>query len=115
MQFLESPNPAHSSAAMTLTQLPGLPDHRVRTCKRACRGVVTERPLVVMASVREPNIFGSSERPCPCLLTSGWTARADALRDLLPLVDLVQRSLQAVRCAAIGPSVPVYRVLRRNA
>jgi hypothetical protein len=61
-----------------------------------------------MASVRGGlNVFGvlgatpALDWPQPYLLT-GAGRRAEPMSDPLPLGDLVQRSLRALRCAAIG-------------
>ncbi|GAA1168759.1 ABC transporter permease subunit [Pseudonocardia alaniniphila] len=82
----------------------------------------TEHPLVVMASVLGGLIvFGVlSAIPAldwlqPYLLTSGWRAGADALRDPLPFGDLVRSSLRALCYIAIGAGLTVHRMLRRDA
>jgi ABC-2 type transport system permease protein len=82
----------------------------------------TEHPLVVLASVLGGLIvFGVvSAIPTldwlqPYLLTSGWTAGADALRDPLPLGGMAESSLRALSYAAIGTGLTVHRMLRRDA
>jgi ABC-2 type transport system permease protein len=83
---------------------------------------VTEHPLVVLASVLGGLIvFGvlsaipALEWLQPYLLTTGWTASADALRDPLPLGGMAESTLHAFCYAAIGGGVAVYRMLRRDA
>jgi ABC-2 type transport system permease protein len=51
----------------------------------------------------------------PYLLTSGWTAGADVLRDPLPWSGLVESSLRALCYAAVGAGLTTYRMLRRDA
>jgi ABC-2 type transport system permease protein len=82
----------------------------------------TEHPLVVLASVLGMVIvFGVlSAIPAldwlrPYLLTSGWTAGADVLRDPMPWHDLVQSSLRALCYVALGGGLTSYRLLRRDA
>ncbi len=81
----------------------------------------TEHPLVVLASVLGMVIvFGVvSAIPAldwlgPYLLTSGWTAGADVLRDPMPWHDLVQSSLRALCYIALGGGLTSYRLLRRD-
>ncbi len=82
----------------------------------------TEHPLVVLASVLGGLIvFGvlsaipSLDWLQPYLLTSGWGAGADALRDPLPLGNLVRSSLRALCYLAVGGGLTTYRMLRRDA
>lgn len=82
----------------------------------------TEHPLVVLASVLGGLIvFGVlSAIPAlswlqPYLLTTGWSAGADVLRDPMPLDGLVESSLRALCYLAIGSGVTVARMLRRDA
>lgn len=82
----------------------------------------TEHPLVVMASVLGGVIvFGvlaaipALDWLQPYLLTSGWMAGADALRDPLPFGGMVQSSLRALCYVAIGGGLTVHRMLRRDA
>jgi ABC-2 type transport system permease protein len=83
---------------------------------------LTEHPLVVLASVLGALIvFGVlSAIPAlnwlqPYLLTSGWTAGADALRDPLPLDGMIESSLRALCYLGIGAGLTTYRMLRRDA
>ncbi|GAA1287945.1 ABC transporter permease subunit [Pseudonocardia aurantiaca] len=83
---------------------------------------VTEHPLVVLASVLGGLIvFGvlgaipTLEWLQPYLLTSGWTAGADALRDPLPLGGMAESTLRALCYLAIGIGFTTYRMLRRDA
>lgn len=83
---------------------------------------VTEHPLVVLAAVIGGLIvFGvltaipALDWLQPYLLTTGWTAGADVLRDPLPLDGLVESTLRALCYAAIGAGLTVYRMLRRDA
>jgi ABC-2 type transport system permease protein len=83
---------------------------------------LTEHPLVVLASVLGGLIvFGvvtavpSLDWLQPYLLTSGWGAGADVLRDPLPLDGLVQSSLRALCYTAVGAGLTTYRMLRRDA
>ncbi|MFC4949531.1 ABC transporter permease subunit [Pseudonocardia sp. GCM10023141] len=83
---------------------------------------VTEHPLVVLASVLGGLIvFGVlSAIPTldwlqPYLLTSGWSAGTDALRDPVPFDGMIQSSLRALCYAAVGGGLTVYRMLRRDA
>jgi ABC-2 type transport system permease protein len=82
----------------------------------------TEHPLVVLASVLGMVIvFGVlSAIPAldwlqPYLLTSGWTAGADVLRDPMPAHGLVQSTLRAACYLALGGGLTTYRMLRRDA
>lgn len=82
----------------------------------------TEHPLIVLAGVLGMVIiFGVlSAIPAldwlqPYLLTSGWTAGADVLRDPLPSHGLVQSSLRALCYLALGGGLTAYRMLRRDA
>jgi ABC-2 type transport system permease protein len=82
----------------------------------------TEHPLVVMASVLGTLIvFGVlSSIPAldwlqPVLLTSGWGAGADVLRDPLPTDGLVTSTLRALCYVAVGGGVVVTRMLTRDA
>ena len=82
----------------------------------------TEHPLVVLASVLGGLIvFGvigaipALEFLQPWLLTSGWAAGADALRDPLPLGGLLESSLRALCYTAAGVGVTTMRMLRRDA
>ena len=70
---------------------------------------VTEHPLVVLAAVLGGLIVFGVLRAIPALdwlqpylLTTGWTAGADALRDPLPLDGLVESSLRALLLPAVG-------------
>jgi len=83
---------------------------------------VTDHPLVVLASVLGGLIvFGvlaaipSLEWLQPWLLSSGWTAGADALRDPLPLGGMIESSLRALCYVAVGAGLTTYRMLRRDA
>lgn len=82
----------------------------------------TEHPLVVLASVLGGLIvFGvlgaipALEWLQPYLLTSGWAAGTDALRDPLPLGGMVESSLRALCYLAVGGGLTVHRMLRRDA
>lgn len=83
---------------------------------------LTEHPLVVLASVLGGLIvFGvlaaipALEWLQPWLLTTGWTAGADALRDPLPLGGLIESSLRALCYVAVGAGLTTYRMLTRDA
>lgn len=83
---------------------------------------VTEHPLVVLASVLGGLIvFGvltaipALDWMQPWLLTSGWTAGADALRDPVPLGGMIESSLRALCYVAVGGGITTYRMLRRDA
>lgn len=82
----------------------------------------TEHPLVVLASVLGGLIvFGvlsaipALEWLQPYLLTSGWAAGADALRDPLPLDGMIESSLRAACYLALGAGVTIAQMLRRDA
>ena len=82
----------------------------------------TEHPLVVLASVLGGLIvFGvlatipALEWLQPYLLTTGWTAAADALRDPLPLGGMAESTMRALCYLAVGGGVTVWRMLRRDA
>ncbi|HSK58984.1 MAG TPA: ABC transporter permease subunit [Actinomycetospora sp.] len=81
----------------------------------------TEHPLVVLAAVLGGLIvFGvlaavpSLEWLQPLLLTSGWGAGADALRDPLPLDGLASSTLRALVYVVLGAAVTVVRMRRRD-
>jgi ABC-2 type transport system permease protein len=83
---------------------------------------VTEHPLVVLASVLGGLIvFGvlsaipALEWLQPYLLTSGWAAGVDALRDPLPLDGMIESSWRALCYLAVGGGLTIYRMLRRDA
>lgn len=83
---------------------------------------LTEHPLVVLASVLGGLIlFGvlaaipTLEWLQPWLLTSGWAAGADALRDPVPLDGMIESSLRALCYVAVGGGLATYRMLRRDA
>jgi ABC-2 type transport system permease protein len=83
---------------------------------------VTEHPLVVLAAVLGGLIvFGvlsaipALEWLQPYLLTSGWGAGADALRDPLPLDGMAESSLRALCYLAVGGGLTMWRMLRRDA
>ncbi|OZM83778.1 ABC transporter permease subunit [Pseudonocardia sp. MH-G8] len=82
----------------------------------------TEHPLVVLASVLGGLIvFGvlstipALEWLQPYLLTTGWTASADALRDPLPLGGMAESTMRALCYVAVGGGITVWRMLRRDA
>ncbi|MDQ4119126.1 MAG: ABC transporter permease, partial [Actinomycetota bacterium] len=82
----------------------------------------TEPPLVVLASVLGGLIaFGvAGAIPAldwlqPYLLTSGWSAGADVLRDPLPLDGLGSSSLVALVYLLVGGALLVVRMQRRDA
>jgi ABC-2 type transport system permease protein len=82
----------------------------------------TEHPLVVLAAVLGGLIvFGvlgaipALDWLQPYLLTSGWTAGVDGLRDPLPLDDMVGSTVRAFWYFAAGAAVVVLRMLRRDA
>jgi ABC-2 type transport system permease protein len=82
----------------------------------------TEHPLVVLAAVLAGLIvFGVLDAiPAlgwlqPFLLTSGWTAGADALRDPLPLDGMAEATLRALCYLAVGAGATVVTMLRRDA
>lgn len=81
----------------------------------------TEHPLVVLASVLGGLIvFGvlaaipSLEWLQPLLLTSGWSAGTDALRDPLPLDGLVSSTVRALVYVVLGVGITVWRMRRRD-
>jgi ABC-2 type transport system permease protein len=83
---------------------------------------LTEHPSVVVASVLGGLIvFGVlSAIPAlewlePYLLTTGWTAGADVLRDPMPLDGLMESTLRALSYLALGAGLTVFRMLRRDA
>jgi ABC-2 type transport system permease protein len=83
---------------------------------------LTEHPLVVLASVLGGLIvFGVlSAIPAldwlqPYLLTTGWTASADVLRDPMPVDGLAESTLRALCYLAVGAGLTVHRMLRRDA
>ncbi|WP_219414810.1 ABC transporter permease subunit [Pseudonocardia nigra] len=83
---------------------------------------VTEHPLVVLASVLGGLIvFGvltaipALDWLQPYLLTTGWTAGADVLRDPLAFDGMIESSLRALSYVAIGGGLTVYRMLVRDA
>ncbi len=83
---------------------------------------LTEHPSVVVASVLGGLIvFGVlSAIPAldwlePYLLTTGWTASADVLRDPMPLDGLATSTLRAACYLAVGAGLTVSRMLRRDA
>jgi ABC-2 type transport system permease protein len=83
---------------------------------------LTEHPSVVLASVLGGLIvFGVlSAIPAldwlqPYLLTTGWTASVDVLRDPMPLDGLAESSLRALCYLAVGAGLTVHRMLRRDA
>jgi ABC-2 type transport system permease protein len=82
----------------------------------------TEHPLVVLAAVLGGLIvFGvlgaipALDWLQPYLLTSGWSAGADALRDPLPLDGMAESTLRALCYLAVGAGITVLRMLRRDA
>jgi ABC-2 type transport system permease protein len=83
---------------------------------------ITEHPLVVLASVLGGLIVFSvlSVVPAlewlqPYLLTTGWTAGADVLRDPLPLDGMAESTLRALCYIAVGGGLTIYSMLRRDA
>jgi len=82
----------------------------------------TEHPLVVLAAVLGGLIvFGvlgaipALEWLQPYLLTSGWSAGVDALRDPLPLTGMLDATWRALCYLTIGAAATVARMLRRDA
>ena len=82
----------------------------------------TEHPLVVLASVLGGMIvFGvlgaipSLSWLQPLLLTSGFTAGTDVLRDPLPLDNIASSSLRALVYVVVGMTITVVRMRRRDA
>jgi ABC-2 type transport system permease protein len=83
---------------------------------------LTEHPSVVIASVLGGLIvFGvlsaipALEWLQPYLLTTGWTASADVLRDPMPTDGLMTSTLRALCYLAVGAGLTVFRMLRRDA
>jgi ABC-2 type transport system permease protein len=83
---------------------------------------LTEHPLVVLAAVLGGLIvFGvlgaipTLGWLAPYLLTSGWTAGADALRDPLPLGGMADATLRALCYLVVGAGATVATMLRRDA
>ena len=83
---------------------------------------LTEHPSVVVASVLGGLIlFGvlsaipALEWLQPYLLTTGWTAGADVLRDPMPVDGLIGSTLRAGCYLALGAGLTVFRMLRRDA
>jgi ABC-2 type transport system permease protein len=83
---------------------------------------ITEHPLVVLAAVLGGLIvFGVlSAIPAldwlqPYLLTTGWRAGADALRDPLPIDGMVDSSLRALCYLLLGGGLTIGRMLTRDA
>jgi len=83
---------------------------------------VTEHPLVVLASVLGGLIlFGvlsaipALEWLQPYLLTTGWSAGVDALRDPLPLDGMAESSLRALCYLTIGTALTTHHILHRDA
>ena len=82
---------------------------------------LTEHPSVVIASVLGGLIvFGvltaipALEWLQPYLLTTGWTASVDVLRDPMPTDGLLGSTLRALCYLALGAGLAVYRMLRRD-
>lgn len=82
----------------------------------------TDHPLVVLATVLGTLIvFGvlaaipALDGLQPYLLTSGWSAGADALRDPVPLDAMVTSSLRALCYVGLGGGIAVHRMLHRDA
>ncbi|MEQ3553529.1 ABC transporter permease subunit [Pseudonocardia nematodicida] len=82
----------------------------------------TEHPLVVLSSVLGGLIlFGvlaaipALEPIHPWLITTGWDAAADVLRDPIPLDALWRSTLVAAGYLVAGGAVLVARMLRRDA
>jgi ABC-2 type transport system permease protein len=82
----------------------------------------TEHPLVVLAAVLGGLIvFGvlgaipTLDWLQPYLLTSGWSAAVDALRDPLPLADMRDATWRALCYFAVGIAATIARMLRRDA
>ncbi|WP_214405516.1 ABC transporter permease subunit [Pseudonocardia lacus] len=83
---------------------------------------LTEHPMVVLAAVLGGLIvFGvltavpALDWLQPYLLTSGWTAGADVLRDPMPWGGLIESSLRALCYTAVGAGLATHRMLRRDA
>jgi ABC-2 type transport system permease protein len=82
----------------------------------------TEHPLVVLASALAGLIvFGvlgaipALDWLQPYLLTSGWPAAADVLRDPLPLDGLADSTVRALCYLVLGAGVTLARMVRRDA
>ncbi|SFN62391.1 ABC-2 type transport system permease protein [Pseudonocardia ammonioxydans] len=82
----------------------------------------TEHPLVVLSSVLGGLIlFGvltsipALEPLHPWLITTGWGAAADVLRDPVPAGELVRSTLVAAGYLAVGGAVLMVRMVRRDA
>ena len=82
----------------------------------------TEHPLVVLAAVLGGLIvFGvlgaipALEWLQPYLLTSGWSAGIDALRDPLPLGGMLDATWRALCYLAVGAAATIVRMQRRDA
>jgi ABC-2 type transport system permease protein len=82
----------------------------------------TEHPLVVLAAVLGGLIvFGvlgaipALDWLQPYLLTSGWSAGVDALRDPLPLAGMLDATGRALCYVVVGGAATVARMLRRDA
>ena len=83
---------------------------------------LTEHPLVVLAAVLGGVIVSGVLAAIPALswlqpylLTTGWSAGADVLRDPLPLDGLGESTLRALCYLVVGAGVTVARMLRRDA
>jgi ABC-2 type transport system permease protein len=83
---------------------------------------LTEHPVVVLAAVLGGLIVCGVLTALPALdwlqpylLTSGWTAGTDALRDPMPWGGLAESSLRALCYTAVGGGLTTYRMLRRDA
>lgn len=81
----------------------------------------TDHPLVVLASVLGGLIlFGvlavipALNGLTPFLLTTGWSAATDVLRDPMPWGALGSSTLRALCYGAIGGGITVVRMLRRD-
>ena len=81
----------------------------------------TEHPLVVLAAVLGGLIvFGvlgaipALDWLTPYLLTSGWAAGADALRDPLPLDGMAGSTLRALAYLVVGAAATVVTMRRRD-
>ena len=51
----------------------------------------------------------------PYLLTSGWSAGVDALRDPLPLTGMLDATWRALGYLVVGAAATIARMLRRDA
>ena len=83
---------------------------------------LTEHPLVVLAAVLGGLIvFGvlgaipALNWLAPYLLTSGWAAGADALRDPLPLSGMADATMRAFCYLVVGGGTFVASMMRRDA